>query len=272
MRLSDPWKSLFQQEYSRSRSLVLVRFPEEYTRTRTVHSPTSPFKHTDPSPRRCSCSLPSLPSPMPFPPPPTLLCVLKAAHDAEVLCLAFSPILVPVPPTSPVSPAPATSRTSSPTHASTDADANPNLSGGGAASGGGGAPSSGAQSQKWEAIDPLGSTVASDGSARAGESDDGREKGDTALVLLASASRDRLVHVFDASASRGWMDPADGDGERRGDAGKGDCGGEGGYKSCYPLLKTLDNHSSSVTAVKFSKDGKRCGIFSRPLKKSNSRQ
>ncbi|CAM9980028.1 unnamed protein product, partial [Sphacelaria rigidula] len=53
--------------------------------------------------------------------------------------------------------------------------------------------------------------------------------GNPALVLLASASRDRLVHVFDAA-------------------------------SCYPLLKTLDNHSSSVTAVKFSRDGKRCEL------------
>jgi WD40 repeat protein len=52
------------------------------------------------------------------------------------------------------------------------------------------------------------------------------------LVLLASAGRDRLIHIYDAS--------------------------EGSYKH----LTTLDHHSSSVTAVKFTSDGKRllsCG-------------
>ena len=51
------------------------------------------------------------------------------------------------------------------------------------------------------------------------------------LVLLASAGRDRLVHVFDASSE-------------------------------YTPVTTLDNHSSSVTIVKFTPDGKRllsCG-------------
>ena len=51
------------------------------------------------------------------------------------------------------------------------------------------------------------------------------------LVLLASAGRDRLVHVFDASAG-------------------------------YCPIRTLDNHSSSVTVVKFTPDGTRllsCG-------------
>jgi mitogen-activated protein kinase binding protein 1 len=47
---------------------------------------------------------------------------------------------------------------------------------------------------------------------------------DPPMVLLATAGRDRLVHVFDASA---------------------------GYKA----VKTLDNHSSSVTCVKFTNDG-----------------
>jgi len=49
--------------------------------------------------------------------------------------------------------------------------------------------------------------------------------------LLASASRDKLVHVFDASGS-------------------------------YEKLATLPNHTSTVTAVKFSNDGKKiitCG-------------
>jgi WD40 repeat protein len=51
------------------------------------------------------------------------------------------------------------------------------------------------------------------------------------LVLLASAGRDRLVHVFNAS--------------------KG-----------YSPVRTLDNHSSSVTVVKFTPDGSKllsCG-------------
>jgi len=57
------------------------------------------------------------------------------------------------------------------------------------------------------------------------------ESGDDVLVLLASAGRDRLMHVFDASCR-------------------------------YVPLKTLDNHSSSVTSVKFTYDGQKvisCG-------------
>jgi WD40 repeat protein len=46
------------------------------------------------------------------------------------------------------------------------------------------------------------------------------------LVLLASAGRDRLVHVLDASRE-------------------------------YAPITTLDNHSSSVTTVKFTNDGRR---------------
>lgn len=46
------------------------------------------------------------------------------------------------------------------------------------------------------------------------------------LVLLASAGRDRLVHVFNASEE-------------------------------YRLVNTLDNHSSPVTTVRFTPDGKR---------------
>lgn len=51
------------------------------------------------------------------------------------------------------------------------------------------------------------------------------------LVLLASAGRDRLIHIFDASSN-------------------------------YSPVKTLDNHSSSVTIVKFTLDGQKilsCG-------------
>ena len=52
------------------------------------------------------------------------------------------------------------------------------------------------------------------------------------LVLLASAGRDRLIHVFDAT-------------EDSTDAAK---------RYCH--VKTLDSHSSSVTVVKFTLDGK----------------
>ena len=63
------------------------------------------------------------------------------------------------------------------------------------------------------------------------QSGDKTNKNDNPLILLASAGRDRLVHVFDATE---------------------------GYKP----VNTLDNHSSSVTIVKFTPDGKRllsCG-------------
>ena len=58
-----------------------------------------------------------------------------------------------------------------------------------------------------------------------------KENTEQSLVMLASAGRDRLIHVFDASNN-------------------------------YVLLTTLDDHSSSVTTVKFTADGKRlisCG-------------
>jgi len=61
---------------------------------------------------------------------------------------------------------------------------------------------------------------------------------DRDLVFLASGGRDRLVHVFDASPSNSTG-----------------CGS-------YTPVTTLDGHSSSVTVVKFSSDGKRlvsCG-------------
>lgn len=126
------------------------------------------------------------------------------------------------------------------------------------------------------------------------------------LVLLASASRDRLVHVFDASApsrsggaatttataaafSPGESDDIGSSAGRSREAG-GRAGREeiemakssgaetensGGTKKAnsgaaaetagvqaavaagFPLLKSLDSHSGSVTAAKFSKDGKR---------------
>ena len=58
------------------------------------------------------------------------------------------------------------------------------------------------------------------------------------LVLLASGGRDRLVHICDASDSTTKPEAR------------------------YSLVRTLDNHSSSVTVVKFSADGSRlvsCG-------------
>jgi WD40 repeat protein len=62
-----------------------------------------------------------------------------------------------------------------------------------------------------------------------------RNRGDgdkkRSLVMLATAGRDRLIHIFDASDN-------------------------------YSLITTLDYHSSSVTVVKFSPDGQRfisCG-------------
>lgn len=61
----------------------------------------------------------------------------------------------------------------------------------------------------------------------AGDLDDGKK----AVVLLATAGRDRLVHTFDATNN-------------------------------YQHKLTLDNHSASVTAVRFTGDGRRllsCG-------------
>lgn len=55
------------------------------------------------------------------------------------------------------------------------------------------------------------------------------------MVLLASAGRDRLIHIYDATESSSKR---------------------------YQLCQTLDIHSSSVTIVKFTSDGKRlisCG-------------
>lgn len=137
--------------------------------------------------------------------------------------------------------------------------------------------------------------------------------GGAPLVLLASASRDRLVRIFDASlSSRGIRGPEaaalaatsasaslESGGVRiGGGAGGGsvamrfgiegaveepsDLGGsptgkatvtstgagvgaETAAASGFPLLKTLDSHSGSVTAVKFTKDGKRCVLDSKAV-------
>lgn len=55
------------------------------------------------------------------------------------------------------------------------------------------------------------------------------------LVLLASAGRDRLIHVFDATEGNIVTNKE---------------------KERYSHLATLDSHSSSVTVVKFTLDGK----------------
>ncbi|CAM9265955.1 unnamed protein product, partial [Hapterophycus canaliculatus] len=150
--------------------------------------------------------------------------------------------------------------------------------------------------------------------ARVGAQQNGEGCDRCPLVLLASASRDRLVHVFDASrhprpldgggqsgvgmvaaatktaSESGGVDDGGGGGDRerevvgmederrgissdlRAKGGDADsvakkvttvaagswAGGRTEVKTTgYPLLKTLDSHTGSVTAVKFSKDGKR---------------
>lgn len=67
--------------------------------------------------------------------------------------------------------------------------------------------------------------------AAAGDSQSSTAASSSRMVLLASAGRDRLIHIFDASKS-------------------------------YQPIVTLDNHSSSVTMVRFTSDGRRllsCG-------------
>lgn len=144
------------------------------------------------------------------------------------------------------------------------------------------------KAQAWAAIDPLFDALAAEKLSRAKSSFhvDGDEgvggKGESVgsrrgpVVLLASASRDHLVRIFDASgigypcagvdsgARRrphggvSCVDGGGGDGTgERGLAGEEGGGQESRGRGCLPLLKTLDDHSSSVTAVKFSKDGKR---------------
>lgn len=145
------------------------------------------------------------------------------------------------------------------------------------------------QTRAWEAIDPLdpnaaqklmrsrevGGGVGSTGDrAGSGSSSGSGGRGGSNkscchhLVMLASASRDSLVRVFDASAE----DEPTSFGVRRGEeraermavAGgqtmspegpRSEEKGEVGRR--LPLVKTLENHSSTVTSVMFSKDGKR---------------
>jgi WD40 repeat protein len=92
--------------------------------------------------------------------------------------------------------------------------------------------------QTWNIFSPHLDTVATNGN-HGGEGEEeenelaSRQKVDSQdiLVLLASAGRDRLIHVFNANIQ-------------------------------YSPLDTLDHHSSSVTVVRFTSDGKRfisCG-------------
>eukprot|EP01038_Epipyxis_sp_PR26KG_P005454 gene5454-7548_t len=78
---------------------------------------------------------------------------------------------------------------------------------------------------------PLSHTEDDSWTANPEKSVDSNQTEESPLVLLASAGRDRLVHLFNASTQ-------------------------------YSAVTTLDNHSSSVTIVKFTMDGKRllsCG-------------
>ena len=58
------------------------------------------------------------------------------------------------------------------------------------------------------------------------------------LILLVTAGRDRLIHVFEVKLAHGSKE------------------------ATYNIIHTLDNHSSSVTTVRFTSDGQRllsCG-------------
>jgi WD40 repeat protein len=91
--------------------------------------------------------------------------------------------------------------------------------------------------EKWVAVHTLSNTS----SARASTATNSiSDYGDvTPTVLLASASRDRLVNVFDATDQTTAL-------QTRYDNLHSE-------QHQYPLLQTLDSHTSSVTAVKFSK-------------------
>lgn len=190
--------------------------------------------------------------------------------------------IMPSGPASPPSPdsasrAPTVSANGSPTSGEVDGDSKARLATSDAGEAPGAAPSGtpdgliGADGQQgWDAIDPLAPNAAKRlMDARAG----GRERA-VELVLLASASRDRQVHVFDASANpharrlESEAPASEGDTSDVGFRGETEAGNQAKRRdrsrsgeettTCFPLLKTLENHSGSVTAVRFSKDGKRC--------------
>lgn len=210
-----------------------------------------------------------------------------------MLSLAFSPVMVPattssmpVVPSGPASPpspdsasrAQTVSANGSPTSGQVDADSKARIVTSsdagetpGAAPGGTPGALVGASGQHgWDAIDPLAPNAAKRlMDARAGGGERAVE-----LVLLASASRDRQVHVFDASANphacrlASEAPASEGDTADVGFRGETEAGNQARRRdrsrsgeeraSGFPLLKTLENHSGSVTAVRFSKDGKRC--------------
>jgi WD40 repeat protein len=91
--------------------------------------------------------------------------------------------------------------------------------------------------EKWISVHTLSNTSRNNSSASSNST-----YGDTVpTVLLASASRDRLVNVFDATdnttaAAQTEYSILHSNEQQQ-----------------YPLLQTLDSHTSSVTAVKFSK-------------------
>lgn len=135
------------------------------------------------------------------------------------------------------------------------------------------ATSSDAENERWLALDPLDSRAVKkclSGAERrssGGTGDEceyhkgseyrGRPRHERPVVLLASAGRDGRVQVFDASETTGSDDrqAADGSGEtklERATTGSGTTA-----VGFFPLVTTLNAHSSSVTAVKFSKDGTR---------------
>ncbi|CAM9720676.1 unnamed protein product, partial [Laminaria digitata] len=258
----------------------------------------------------------------------------QEAHDAEVLCLSYSPIMLP---TLVAASATATATAAATAAAAAAAAASETKSrspksrvgseyGGGIGGGGGlkgvhgeaAGAGTGEAVLRWEAIDPLdplaaeklllrragaaGNRGSSSGSGGGGGRGGGGGQGDGGakgnpdddrqpLVLLASASRDRLVRVFDASSTLSKCDGCKQVDGRRGDIlgdteagpragikvagggvggdveGGGGGGGSGVWDGdgaagavaagCFPLVKTLDYHTGSVTAVKFSKDGKR---------------
>lgn len=230
------------------------------------------------------------PSPVPPQPPPTLPPVSQPAHGAEILSLAYSPMLVPhlagSPPTTTPSTSPPSSGEREPAlggvsgeiprycHNAVTAPAGVRVSA---------TLATMVQTQDWEAIDPLDPNAAQKlmrprevgaSMGLTGDSEDsgsgGRSRGNKScchyLVMLATASRDSLVRVFDASAEGGPTRF----GSRRGEEQAERTAMEGGQRMSprseekgevrrrLPLMKTLENHSSNVTVVKFSKDGKRC--------------
>lgn len=244
-----------------------------YPRSLCHPSPSQDLKHAAVASPKHSAFSTSLCTPLP------VIVFVQAAHGAEVLSLAFSPIMVPapVPVTTAVAVTPSVSSSSTSSNApgtATTASSSTPLSGIGEGADVKelGSESEAVDERLWEAINPLAPGARQ--RLREAQSKDGEDS--QVLVLLASASRDRLVHIFDASTSlsthksQGCCSSTaggDGDGVGFGLATEMELGEQGdackrtrlGEAICkYSLLKTLENHSGAVTAVKFAKDGSRC--------------